>query len=241
MSAKSLLSFRFKGDYGHFGLRYATTSSPTHSIPPRHTLAGVIASILGIEREKVAEVFHPDQCDIGISVDSSISTLRVPIKLMKIKSRTAMAFHVPKEHNIVPYQFLRSPSYTIYFDHQDAKLKKKLRDMLIAHECVYPPAMGLAYLLADFEWLGDVDVEESGDGELKVISSFPVDEVKVYPETGNSVVFERFALYLDSGRRPYKFHRVMVDIEGSPISMKSVKRELAVPYTDKEGKTIFLW
>ncbi len=238
-----ILKFRISGDYAHFRVRYTTSSSATYLVPPRHTVAGIIGAILGVQRDEVSKLFNPPKCRIGLEVDHLPSTVRIPLKRLKIKSRTLSSFRSITEHNIVPYHMIRDPSYIIYFSHEDADLMDRLEQMLRAHECVYPPSLGLAKLLADVEFFGvsDYNVIEE-DSQLTTKSMFPMDHLSIYPSPANNLVMERFALYLDETRQGYRFHQIMVDISGTEVEGDWKVNDFATALKDpKSGETIVVW
>ncbi len=250
-----VLSFSLFGDYGHFKTRYTTSSSVTHLVPPRHTIAGILGAIMGLERDEVANIFHPEISKIGLTINQNISTLRVAIKQLKIKSRGPITVTTAKikkgyydgftqieEHNIIPFQLLRNPHYTIYFSHNDGEVYNKLAELLKRHECIYPPSFGMAQFLADFKWNGEYSAEIINDsGVYATRSVAPLESFDIMPGPENKYHIDRFAYYMDSSRQAYDFHHVVYDPSSNLIKGKYNGNDKMALLTKINNEFIFLW
>jgi CRISPR-associated protein Cas5h len=68
-----ILQFDISGKFAHFRKYYANNTALSYSIPPRTTIMGVLAAILGKPRDSYYEEFSSKNIRIGIS-------LKVPVK-----------------------------------------------------------------------------------------------------------------------------------------------------------------
>ncbi len=239
-----VLKFKLFGDFGHFGIRYTTSSPATYFIPPRHTIAGILGAILGLQRHEVSDVFHPDHSKIGIAPVHPLSILRFPLKQLLLKKASLQGYLGVKQHSIVPYQFIREPAYYIFVSLQDEEMYSTLKKLLENHECVYPPAMGLAQLLADFEYIGEFEGEELDTEEFETNSIIPLKSFLVNPKPENHVVIEKVAHYMDKQRVPFNFRETVVDIKANKIAGKLISNseEVLKPIKLIPGnETLFMW
>ncbi len=73
MPESPLVIFDLTGAFAMFRKFYTNSSSLSYPFPPRTTIAGLIAGLLGYERDSYSEDLGPEQCDIAVSV-------RVPVR-----------------------------------------------------------------------------------------------------------------------------------------------------------------
>lgn len=219
MPHNSFLHFTLTGNFAHFRMRFTTTSPATHLVPPRHTIAGIIGAIMGLERDKIAETFDPSQSKIGIEVLSHLSTIKITSKLLRLKgSPTLETVLGVSDHMIVPFQLVKNPKYRIWFSHENQNIQEQLETLLRNHECVYSPALGLASLLADFSWDGEVETTKLSIKQgmsIQTRSVAPVDFFDPYPMEENHFIIDKHALHLDVSRIPTGFLRVVFDANGN--------------------------
>ncbi len=243
-----LLKFTLRGDFGHFGVRYTTSSKATHFVPLRHTLAGILGAILGIQRDQLSTVFAPSVCKIGLEPVSHLRYFRFPLKQILLKSSSFSSSMNPAQRSIIPFQMLRNPEYVIYFNHYDERIQSKMKSMLENHECHYPPALGLAQLLADFEFIDEVDatpVNPYIGFQVKTRSVAPAQGFNVYPGATNHIAIERFAHHLDEARVSQRFHTVVLDVKGQVIEGQIEENfpefVTLVMVNDQPDHYVFLW
>ncbi|MBC7076121.1 MAG: CRISPR-associated protein Cas5, partial [Syntrophomonadaceae bacterium] len=61
-----VLIFDIKGRFAHFRKIYTNSSSLSYTLPPRTTVMGMIAAILGRERDTYYEEFNSQNMDIAV-------------------------------------------------------------------------------------------------------------------------------------------------------------------------------
>ena len=61
-----ILAFNIRGKFAHFRKFYSNSSALSYFIPPRTTIIGLIAGMLGLERDSYYEDFSLDNCDTGV-------------------------------------------------------------------------------------------------------------------------------------------------------------------------------
>lgn len=82
-----ILIFDLIGKMGHFRKIDTNSSSLSYSFPPRTTIVGILAGILGMERDSYYEVFSPNQCQIALSVRTPIRKVMQTVNYMFVKSK----------------------------------------------------------------------------------------------------------------------------------------------------------
>ncbi len=61
--------FDLYGKFAHFRKFYTNSSSLTYLIPPRTTIEGIIAALLGYERDSYYDVLSVDKLNIAVKKD----------------------------------------------------------------------------------------------------------------------------------------------------------------------------
>lgn len=82
-----ILSFDVCGKLAHFRKYYANNTALTYSIPPRTTVMGMLASVLGYERDGYYERLASSHLRIGLRVVRPIKKTFHRLNFLSIKSR----------------------------------------------------------------------------------------------------------------------------------------------------------
>jgi CRISPR-associated protein Cas5h len=185
------LSFTIRGPWGHFRRIEGNIVKQTYRIIPRTTVAGLLAAVLGIERDGYYDLFAPDRSAVAIEPVREIRTINMPMNtlstaagnLQSLNGRGKVSVKLPdpttlrQQHN---YEVLVDPAYRIEVALEDDRWYSELRETLAAGESHYVPSLGLSEHLAEIEYHGECDVEESPqDDTIEVDSAVPnaVDDV----------------------------------------------------------------
>ncbi|RLM89027.1 type I-B CRISPR-associated protein Cas5b [Haloarcula sp. Atlit-7R] len=204
------LSFTVRGPWGHFRRIEGNIVKQTYRIIPRTTVAGLLAAVLGIERDSYYDLFAPDSSAVAIEPVREIRTVNMPMNtlstadgnLQTLNSYGKISVRLPdpttfrQQHN---YEVLVDPAYRIDVALADEQWYTELRETLAAGESHYVPSLGLSEHLADIEYHGEFDI---ADGPL-------TDTVEVDSAVPNAVD----DVVLDAGTR--------CQIEESPAFMES--------------------
>ncbi|WP_247005157.1 type I-B CRISPR-associated protein Cas5b [Halosolutus gelatinilyticus] len=221
------LSFVLRSDWGHFRRIDRTVTKQTYRIPPRTTVAGILAAIAGVRRDGYYDVFAPDSSAIAITPIDTVRTVTQPTlglgthpgetmvdaggtgrKTIKVKYPDST-----DNRQIHSYELLIDPAYRIDVAVEDERFYGVLKHRLETGTSYYPPSMGLSEHLA---WIetgenGEVEFETdtvTTDGTVAVDSAVPdgVDDVVLQPDVRCDV--ERVPAYMeayDGGRRTTGF------------------------------------
>lgn len=82
-----IIQFDISGKFAHFRKYYANNTAMSFSIPPRTTLMGFLAGMLGLPKDSYYEAFASDKVRIGVAVKSSLKKTFHRLNLLSIKSK----------------------------------------------------------------------------------------------------------------------------------------------------------
>lgn len=82
-----IIQFDISGKFAHFRKYYANNTAMTFSIPPRTTLMGVLAAIVGLPKDSYYEALASDKIRIGVAVKTPIKKSFHRLNLLSIKSK----------------------------------------------------------------------------------------------------------------------------------------------------------
>ncbi len=231
------LSFELRGQWGHFRRVEGNIVKQTYRIPPRTTIAGIVAAIIGLDRDSYYAAFGPENSRIAIEPVSELRTMNLPQNTLStakehmktVPSRGHARISMPdptklrQQHN---YEVLVDPAYRVDLQLQDDDLFEEVRTRLEAGTSYYPPSLGLSEHLAEVEFLGTFAVESCEPVETDVDSVVveAVDDIELVP--GTPVRVERSPGFMAAdagGRTTTKFLSVAYSPDAEPIHVHDVK------------------
>jgi CRISPR-associated protein Cas5h len=209
------LSFTVRGPWGHFRRIEGNIVKQTYRIIPRTTVAGLLAGVLGIERDGYYDLFAPDSSAVSIEPVREVRTINMPINtlstaddnLQTLNSDGKISIRLPdpttlrQQHN---YEVLVDPAYRIDVALADEQWYAELRETLAAGESHYVPSLGLSEHLADIEYHGEFDVVDGPQTDtVKVDSAVPnaVDDVVLHAGTRCQIEESPAFMESDTGGR----------------------------------------
>jgi len=217
------LSFTVSSTWGHFKRVGRTVTKQTYRIPPRTTVAGMLAAIVGAERNSYYDIFGADNAAIAITPLSDLRTINIPTVGIGTDPGQDVTTTVRKPRNykltyqettadrqLHAYEVLADPTYRIDVALEDDSFYEELRQHLTAGTAVYPPSLGKSEYLATIE---DVVVDRTPtrtttDGMLDVDSVVPIPLSEAVPQGGVSYEVERSPAVMEvyeGGRRTTRF------------------------------------
>lgn len=227
-----MISFTISGDWAHFRRVDTTTAKQTYRVMPRTTVIGLLAGILGYDRDSYYETFHPERCDIAISLDAEITTMAVP----QAELTTKNAYRSSRGGNDVEgaflkvektledrqrnfYEYLTNASYRIDVRHHDSEIHNDLHETLAAGKSVYTPTLGKSECLASITYHGKSEPTPLDSGVAH--SVVPLD--RAIPD-GENIATERSPRHMEkdgNSRRTTEFAAYAYRKDGcnSPIQV----------------------
>jgi len=235
------LSVRLSGPWGHFRRVEGNTVKTTYRIIPRTTVAGLLAAVLGIERDGYYQLFGPGASAIAVEPQAELRTMNLPVNnlttstegLKGVNTRGKVSVYYPdptQDRQRTNYEVLVDPVYRIDVWLDDDEMYERLQRHLEAGKSHYPPSLGLSEYLADIEYLGEHEVTPVGkSGPLAVDSAVP-DADGVVPEAGVSYGTERSPGFMErttgngelAGRRTTSYLTYTYNPEGESVTVADV-------------------
>ncbi|MEM2233916.1 MAG: CRISPR-associated protein Cas5 [Nitrososphaerota archaeon] len=258
MSRKQVLVFDVYGYMAHFRRFYSNVTSLTYYFPPRNTLSGLMACVLGIPRDGHYGRFSRDRSDIGLAVLTPLRKLRFSVNILDTDQISYKKFRgisdesgpgrVPTVTEFVlpapPYTRLR---YRVFVTHEDSELLEELHNRLLMRRYAIQPALGPAYCLADLEhvYYGEFELQDSDGEEFPigtVIRQDLVAEQGISPTEGVKIVLEeRLPPDFTEKRQPMgPSYNYLLEVSGKPIRVRIRGRVFAVKLEGRNFYGVFM-
>ncbi|TJX60862.1 type I-B CRISPR-associated protein Cas5 [Soehngenia saccharolytica] len=220
-----ILKFKIKGKFAHFRKIYTNSSSLTYGIPPRTTLVGMIAAILGMERDSYYDTFDEKNFIIGLKKQNSTKKIMQTLNYFKATTINEVIF--PKQHTQIPFEILVSESgesieYEVYLSLSDSNLFEEVSNRIMKKDFYYLPYLGVAPFNCDLEYLGIYE------GELANVDEFV--QVETVVDLGQIKEFklDDFEGKLSRERMP------------SQLTNERVLKEIKTYIYEDEGKPLYV-
>jgi CRISPR-associated protein Cas5h len=260
-----ILAFNIKGKFAHFRKFYSNSSALSYFIPPRTTIIGIIAGILGLERDSYYEDFSLDNCDIGIRTLSRIKKSIQRLKYLKVESPNDLnGSYFDKNqkmytaNTMVPFEFLLPQnirkkdsfvSYRFYYHSKTDKnsqgfnqLVQQLKDYAKYH---YPISFGTANFSAfidNFTLYESKSVETIESDDCACIdSAIPLSCIKEFPIDKNYHIIQE-TLPMDFSRDRYlkKHSEIIFNLNCEPLNVKLNSNYYSLNKNDQKENILFL-
>jgi len=217
------LSLTVRSAWGHFKRVGRSVTKQTYRIPPRTTLAGLLAAIVGSDRDSYYEVFAADSSAIAVTALSDLRTVNVPTtglgtdpnqsvtRTAGSRRSNALTYQdTTGDRQLHAYEVLANPAYRIDVALEDEDYYGTLREHLEDGTSHYPPSLGKSEYLCTVEDIG-VGVTPStvdrGD-QYEIDSIAPVSLSETEPQPSVTYGVERSPAIMEAtpgGRRTTRF------------------------------------
>ena len=249
MGQNPLLIFDLCGAYGMFRKFYTNSSSLSYPFPPRTTLAGLIAGMMGCERDSYAEDISLERCQIAVSVITPVRRVMQQVNYVMTEGHvwtkntggfdgSSGPIQVPVEW-VFPEVGHRELRYRVYATHEDRGWLKRLAEILEGGVPVYPPYLGMSECPGRVEHVATLEGWGLGhrEDELPVRTVLPSEAVSGPPrlEEGVQIVKERIPLALDERRRLIAAADVLYNRAGPHITARLRAPVFEAAYPGAEG------
>jgi len=215
------LSFTIRSTWGHFKRVGRSVTKQTYRIPPRTTIAGLLAAIVGSDRDSYYDIFQSDDSAVAITPLSDLRTVNVPTTGLGTdpgQDVTQTSGHwrsyqltyqdTRKDRQLHAYEVLADPAYRIDVAVEDPSFYESLREHLDNGTSVYPPSLGKSEYLATIQNV-TIDASPTPKSDSDGIDSVvPVSLSDTIPQPGVSYSVERSPAIMEAesgGRRTTRF------------------------------------
>jgi len=219
-----IIVFEVSGEYAHFRKHYTTSSPLTFSFPPRTTICGLIAAIIGLDKDNYLDHFSKEEANIALCIKKPITKIRFAENLIDTKTAYMMSKIVNRTQ--IRFEFIKEPLYRIYLSHKDEIIYSKILEMLQNKKCVYTPCLGLSEHIANVEFIGEMEQKQLTAKDFTHINSVvPFSEnkqIKINYEIDKEYFTETMPNEMDSTREVKEYLKIIFERTGSTIQLKGI-------------------
>ncbi len=216
----TVIVFDIWSDYAHYRKIETTTSPLTYSIPTGTALMGMIAAIIGFERDSYYEELAPSKMKFAIKVLSNPPKKnRMNLTLLDTSRGVFLQDIGENPRTLIPYEFIQNPKFRVYVWLKDEALRAKLKRFLKEHKSYYTPTLGTANMIANFSYENEYKLEKA-NGDL-VHSIARMDNGHLEIESGRRYIIERIPIYMDQKRIVQDYAEIVYEVTGKPVRMSN--------------------
>jgi len=229
-----LIIFDLTGAFAMFRKFYTNSSSLSYPFPPRTTVAGLIAGLLGYERDTYSEDLSLERCDIAVSVRVPVRRVMQTVNYVMTEARSSVwarnaggfdgsagGIQTPVEW-VFPKLDEPRLRYRIYVHHKEPEFAKRLDGTLCEGAYVYPPYLGMSECLGEVEHVATLEDWELSvrDEEIPLSTVVPSAAIAGSPrlDAGVQIIKERTAFALGADRRMLAIGDVLYERNCKPVT-----------------------
>ena len=239
-------SFTLKSMFAHFRKPETNSTSLSYFFPPPTVIQGIIAGLLGIERN----TYYSELDEANLLLSAAI--LEPPKKI----TTTTNYVHITDNFNsikfdkhtqiplefVVSREFPKKPiAFKIFVHPKNESLNEKLRELFSQKKQLYPTFAGAAFCPS---WLEDWEVLESPEElqssePLEINTLIPlhaVDPESIELRENSFLMRERTVRSFDDTRMRKSFTSLLWEKNGNPIRVKPNENTLTFEYIQEQKR-----
>lgn len=218
-----VVTFRWEAKYGHFLMAGANRNCLTYPVPPRTAVLGLLAAILGLEKDDLASVLGSTWVAVtGAPPLRFWHTVKLrqddPERLPYMVKSSALSrkLRTAGDPKLIPQEVLWKPSFRVHVSvPEDRRLFAEIAGRIKDRRWHYGPCMGLSEFLAEVVHESTGKALQLPAGRHEVIGLCKGDAVRLKAGNGIAVrllkmprnvtnrrVFEHSAYYLEHAASP---------------------------------------
>ncbi|MFD3157027.1 type I-B CRISPR-associated protein Cas5b [Haloimpatiens sp. FM7330] len=146
MNNIDVLILDIKGKFAHFRKFYTNSSSLSYSVPPRTTIEGIIAAILGYERDSYYEKLCKKNFNIAVRKMKSTRKIMQSLNYIKATKKDSV-YTIGEGHTQIPFELITSDEvvhYRVYLSSVDNKIIDNIEKRAKQNKYIYAPYLGAA-------------------------------------------------------------------------------------------------
>jgi len=239
-----VLVFCVKGALAHFRQPDTTATHATYPFPPRPTIHGLLASVLGLDfDDEEGEAFlHEEEHFVGLTL---LKPVRTVCAQMSMHGKGFTGGGGDSFNRLTTIELVVSPQYLVYYT---GSRLRDLAERIRAGQSVYHTYLGSAYCLIFPVFHGLYPLEEvvPGEGEPLPLSCVVPQGViqEIIFEPGGNYAVARALPYRHTGGRVFEQTvNIIYETSGRDLKIKARKPpEIACKFLKThEGKVVCLW
>lgn len=244
-----MMVFDVMGKFASFKKFYTNSSSMSYIFPPRTTIEGIIASIMGYDFDSYYDKFSFKKSLISVSLKSEIRTYIGTLNYIKIinfgaynnmfKKKGYGYTQIPFEM-ILPENFSNNIVFRIYFKSDDS-IMHELEDKIKNKRPVYPISLGNADMLGTVNFVANAEISKiNNENEyISVVSPSPLKYIKgICMADDIHIQRDIFPVSFDDNRYPQTMEYIF-EREGKKYKIKTDKTVLNIKYNDINENILF--
>lgn len=219
-----VLSFCWRAKYGHFLRAEANVNALTYPVPPRTAVLGLLAAILGLEKDRLAIELQ----DARVAVAGSARRRfwhRVKLRKdpprplpLHITSKQRMSDDTaPEKAALIRQEWLLDPDFRVHVAMPEQPERfTELVNRIQERRWHFSPCMGLSEMLAELEFICCQSAEKLTAGRHRINGICPAVDVRLLAEEGLGVhllrmphgvsedrIFRHAGYYVEHRGRPF--------------------------------------
>lgn len=259
-----IIAFDICGKMAHFRKYYANNTALSYTIPPRTTLMGIVAAILGRERDSYYNDLSSNHLRIGVRALNPMKKTFHRLNLLRIESigdlsrdnlgdfrgtgklggRIQTPFEVVSGHDLTT-DFVR---YRLYLaaNTEGVSLLNEIEKVLTNRQAVFNISLGVANFSASLGQLlidEDVTVYEPNNDFQVLHSAVPTSAIQLDSKDNGIMSLEEELLPLDFTKNTYReltgLSHFVFSTNGEPFKAKVNRPFFRFKSTNTEGVAIF--
>lgn len=235
-----------KGKFAHFRKFYTNSSSLSYSVPPRTVIEGIIAAILGIERDDYYNLFNEQR--FNIAVRKMNSTYKVIQTVNYMKATNPKGLIEPKEHTQIPFEIVMSKEdlcYRLYLSHTDLTIIDELEKRIKSRKYCYIPYMGCASFNCKLEFAARVDAAIiEPEQQVSVVSLVDISKIVLksigFSNADYNLIKEKMPADYYANRVISRIGSYVFDENCNPLNLKLNEKCINVSYNDINENIVFM-
>ena len=234
---KKLLTFDIWGDYAYFRRGYTSTSTITFPFPSRTTISGLIAGILGLEKDSYHDIFNEENSKLGLRILNPIKKFNINLNYINTKEGFLLSDIKSNPRVQVQAEFLKDVKYRIYVSLENNDLMEELYSNLSEHKSIFTPYLGISECIADFS-LAYEDIfklQKLNDDNVDINSIILKNNADLIIESGKKYGIIKSPGFMNSERIVSKFLEFYYEENGNTIKLKNSD------YYQIEGEKVVLF
>lgn len=245
------IEFCLQGKMAHFRKYYSNSAALSYHVPPIATVKGIIAGLLGKERDSYYEEFSNQNCKIGIAVEVPLKKTMQTMNLLNAKQTSHLSGcngrkQVQTEW-VIP-QNIRTDylSYRIVFWHKDEAIMDAFAEIAVNHLEDGYLSRGIAAALGSAQcqgWISNgriIELESVHSDNESVVTRFavPVAQIEKLEITAGGFSAKKEELITEFDRDRYitgqSKKEVLIPSDGQPLHYR-LKKESVYWTCDEEA------
>lgn len=147
-----ICSFKISGPFAHYRKIYGTNTAMSYPLPPRTSLAGLLAGLAGIPKDTYHEYMAPDRLRIGVVSEGNIKRTFHRVNNLSIKNNGD--FRGKNGHTQTPIELISGlslkndlVSYRVYLapGNNETITYQRLKAVLMDGSFTFAPCLGAAF------------------------------------------------------------------------------------------------